>query len=254
LSFISVDSEVDVQPRFLQGKVIDHFVSASADYAHRRGVVHPAEDPVIVDFVKKIGPGKVLEVGGGSGYMLDLLAGEANATQLYNCELAYQAYREQVNSRIALVGGNALSLPFAESTFDCVIAKNLLHHLVGATRGESKNLAHATVTELIRVVKSRGHIIILEQYHHYRLCAAILFYLTHLLSMAGFQLEALGIRRDVVVSFLTPSEIRALFERPHVEEDEVIVDKTAAIPVALPIRLFPFLGRFGRLLFIKTVY
>jgi len=248
-----------MQQGFLRDKVIDHFIGASVAYAHRRGIIHLEEDPIIIDFVKKSGDtglGRVLEVGGGNGYLLDLLAEEANASHLYNCELVHQAYRKQVNSGIVLVGGNALSLPFAESEFDYVVAKNLLHHLVGKTRGESKRFAQRVAIELRRVVKSGGYIIIVEQYHQYRLCAAILFYLTLLLSLGSFHLEALGIRPKIIVSFLTPSEIRALFEGPRAEKDEVILDRFTAISAASPtspIRLLPLLNSFGRLLFIKVV-
>ncbi|RLC69510.1 MAG: hypothetical protein DRI81_20375 [Chloroflexi bacterium] len=247
-----------MQPEFLREKVIYHFTDASAAYARRRGIVHREEDPIIVDFVRKRGSdlGRVLEVGGGTGYLLDLLAEEAGVAQFYNCELVYQAYRKQVNPSTVLVGGNALSLPFAESKFDYVIAKNLLHHLVGKTRKESKGFAQKAAIELRRVVKSGGHIIILEQYHQYRPCADSLFYLTLLLSMGSFQLEVLGIRPKVIVSFLTPIEIRKLFLGAYAEKDQVILDRFMAISAASPtspIRFLPLLNRFGRLLLIKVV-
>ena len=247
-----------MQSGFLQDKVLDHFTDASTVYACRKGVVHPEADPIIVDFISEMQTdanlGKVLEVGGGSGYLLGLLAEEIEAVQLINCELAYHVYRKQVNSSIVLVGGNALNLPFAESEFDYVIAKNLLHHLVGRTRRESKGFAQRAAIELRRVAKSRGYLIILEQYHQYDLCAAVLFYLTLLLSMGSFRLDALGIRPKVVVSFLALSELHELFERPCAGRDQVIMDRTKALPATSAIRLLPFLSRFGRLLFIKEVH
>jgi SAM-dependent methyltransferase len=245
-----------MQPEFLRDKVIEHFTVASADYAHRGGIIHLEEDPIIVDFIKSdIGPARVLEVGGGTGYLLSLLAKESNDAQLYNCELTYQAYRDQADPNILFIGGNGLSLPFSESKFDYVIAKNLLHHLVSNTRKKSKILAQRAAAELQRVVKNEGYIIIVEQYHQYRFCASILFYLTLFLSKGSVRLEALGIRPKVVVSFLTPSEIKTLF-RSQTEQDGVILDRSTAISSASPtspIRLLPLLNKFGRLLLIKTV-
>jgi protein-L-isoaspartate O-methyltransferase len=49
----------------------------------------------------------VLEVGGGSGYMLDLIASETGIKHLYNCEIVPEIYRNQVNKEITLIGGDA---------------------------------------------------------------------------------------------------------------------------------------------------
>mgnify|MGYP001067216780 CR=1 FL=1 len=102
-------------------------------------------------------------------------------------------------------------------------------------------------------MKRGGHIIILEQYHRYRFCAAVLFYLTLTMSKGSLQWEMLGIRSNVIVSFLTPSEIRSLFETSSDGTDRDIVDWGKAIEVPFPIGLFPFFSEFGRLLLIREV-
>jgi len=149
---------------FFHEKVVEHFVEASTVYANRRGVVHK-EDPEILDIISNSGitRGRIFEIGGGSGDLLDLIDERTNAFRLYNCDLTWQAYRRQVNPVINLVGGNILSLPFDECEFDFVITKNLLHHLVGKTREASKKLAQLATMELIRVSKRCGHVILLEQ-------------------------------------------------------------------------------------------
>ncbi len=82
---------------------------------------------------------------GGSGAFLDLVLENTSIKEAYNMELVYEAYREQVNRDICLMGGTALDIPFKDSSFEWVVIKNLLHHLVGRTRRESKDLARRAV-------------------------------------------------------------------------------------------------------------
>jgi hypothetical protein len=80
-----------------------------------------------------------------------------------------------------------------------VIIKNLLHHLVGKTRGESKKFAEMAVRELARVAKDGGYIIV--------------FYLTLLFSILGVSFRRFGLGKNVIVSFLTPTEIDEILNR-----------------------------------------
>jgi ubiquinone/menaquinone biosynthesis C-methylase UbiE len=140
--------------KFTFKKVADHF-NESELYKTRKGLIHPAEDPIMLDFIKRnASPGEmILEVGGGSGAFLDLVAESTNVKNAYNLELSYKSYRKQVNGAICLVGGDALNLPFKDCSFEWVVIKNLLHHLVGRTRGESKYFVKKAVDELLRVCK-----------------------------------------------------------------------------------------------------
>lgn len=87
----------------LEDKIIDHFSEVN-DYVSRKGIVHP-QDHLILNFVKRIimPDSKVLEVGGGSGYMLDLINLETGVNNLYNVEIVPEMYRNQVNKNIKLL-------------------------------------------------------------------------------------------------------------------------------------------------------
>jgi len=147
---------------------------------------------------------------GGSGAFLDLVLENTSIREEYNIELVYEAYRKQVNKDICLIGGNALDIPFKDCSFEWVVIKNLLHHLVGKTRRESKAYARRAVEELIRVTKDGGYIIILEQYNRHRLFSSAIFYLTLFFSVFSIGFKSFGWGKNVIVSFLTPEEIRNL--------------------------------------------
>ena len=144
----------------------------------------------------------------GSGVFLDLVLENTFIKEAYNMELVYEAYRKQVNEGICLMGGNALHIPFKNSSFDWVVVINLLYHLVGRTRRKSKAYARRAIEELTRIVKDGGYIIILEQYNRHRLFSSILFYLTLFFSVFGISFKSFGWGKNVIVSFLTPDEIK----------------------------------------------
>jgi ubiquinone/menaquinone biosynthesis C-methylase UbiE len=191
----------------IRQKVVDHFKDTDI-YRVRKGIVHE-EDLFLIDFIGNHASGedKILEVGGGSGAFLDLVIENTNVKEAYNVELVAQIYKNQVNEKICLIGGDALNLPFKDCTFEIVVVKNLFHHLVGRTRKQSKENVLQTIKELIRVAKKGGYVIILELFNRYNFFSSIIFYLTLFFSCFGLHFEMIGLRKNVIVSFLTPNEI-----------------------------------------------
>lgn len=187
---------------------LQHFMETDI-YKNRKGIIHP-EDSQIIDFIKKMsGNINLLEVGGGSGALLDLILNESKTEICCNVEIAFKNYKYQCNNGINLIGGNALKLPFKDKTFDFIIMKNVLHHLVGKTIKESRKNVEICLTELKRVVKLRGYIILVEQYNMSKSFSAIIFYITILFSKFGF--DYFNFNKNVVVNFLTPEEIKYYF-------------------------------------------
>jgi SAM-dependent methyltransferase len=114
-----------------------------------------------VDFRRLgIGPGsKVIDVGCGAGrhsfhaYRLgaDVVAFDQDAAELDNVHTMLQAMKaagEAPPSATAqVVVGDALALPYADNTFDCVIASEILEHIPDDV---------TAIAELIRVLKPGG--------------------------------------------------------------------------------------------------
>ena len=143
--------------KFTYEKVADHF-KESEDYRTRKGIIHVEEDPIMIDFICNHASSgdKILEVG-GSGAFLDLTLENTSIKETYNLELVYEAYKKQVNVDICLTRGDALNLPFKNCSFEWIVVKNLLHHLVGITRRKSKAFGKRAVEELTRVTKDGGY-------------------------------------------------------------------------------------------------
>lgn len=114
-----------------------------------------------VDFDRLgVGPStKVIDVGCGAGRHTfeayrrgaDVVALDQDAAELKNVEQVLRAMAEKgeapASANAQTITGDALSLPYADQTFDCVIASEILEHI-----GEDD----AAIAELIRVLKVGG--------------------------------------------------------------------------------------------------
>lgn len=238
--------------KFAVEKVKSHFTHAREAYSTRKGIVEREYDPIILNFVKETCDtnSKFLEVGGGSGYMLDLIASETDTNYLCNLEIVPEVYKKQANERITLIGGDAVRLPFKQDSFDYAITNDLLHHLVGVTRKQSQTLQRRAVEELKRVVRDQGYIIIAEEYNRHRFFASIIFWLTLLFSLFSISFKSFGLRKNVIVSFLTAEEVNNLLTQANTE---VLLSKEKRWKVPMKYKLTLLMRDIGRLLVIGKV-
>ena len=114
-----------------------------------------------VDFDRLgVGAGtKVIDVGCGAGRHsfeayrrgADVIAFDQNAADLNDVDEILQAMKDQgevpASARGEAVKGDALDLPYADGTFDCVIASEILEHVPEDDRA---------IAELVRVLKPVG--------------------------------------------------------------------------------------------------
>lgn len=114
-----------------------------------------------VDFDRLgVGPGvKVIDVGAGAGRHsyeayrrgAEVVAFDQSATDMAEVATMFEAMAEAgevpPSARAKAVVGNALELPYADGTFDCVIASEILEHVPEDD---------AAIAELVRVLKKGG--------------------------------------------------------------------------------------------------
>ena len=118
-----------------------------------------------VDFDKLgVGAGtKVIDVGCGAGRHsfeayrrgADVIAFDQNAADLNDVDEILQAMKKQgevpESAKAEAVKGDALELPYADASFDCVIASEILEHVAEDDRA---------IGELVRVLKPGGSLAI----------------------------------------------------------------------------------------------
>src|SRR6476660_7027238 len=116
-----------------------------------------------VDFDRLgVGAGtKVIDVGCGAGRHsfeayrrgADVIAFDQNAADLNDVDEILQAMKDQgevpPSARAEAAKGDALDLPYADATFDCVIASEILEHVPEDDRA---------IAELVRVLKPGGQL------------------------------------------------------------------------------------------------
>jgi len=106
----------------------------------------------------------VLDVGAGTGLLLDHLRRERPAARLVGADLSpgmLGVARERLSHAVALVGGDAESLPFRAARFDIVISSSSLHYWQDPA---------AELRELARVLRPGGHLVVTDWCHDYLTC------------------------------------------------------------------------------------
>ncbi len=215
LAFILRSISSEEPHKHLTDEVVGLFEDFSEHYSHR----YDLKNTAIIKFIRKHGKDNqnVLEVGGNNGSVLDNIFKYTPIKRGYNLELTTIFSKYQVNKDIIFINGSALNLPFKDNTFDFVVIRHLLHHLVGRSRSASKENAHRAVDELIRVTKSGGYVIIEEEYNKYNIFGTLTFYILLAMSRIKMSSEYFSIHKNLIVSFLTIKEIKSLLGRENIK-------------------------------------
>jgi len=193
-----------------------HFRRELATYATEKAAAH--RSPVI-PFLEQwaAAPGRddrplsVCEFGGGGGVLLaELLRRIDRAVTACNAELV-SAYRvRQTDRRIRFLLTSVLDPCFPSETFDVVVLRNVLHHLIGPSFGATRANQRRAVQELFRVTKPGGLVLIEEQVVEDRLACRAVYALSRCAARLGITLRAFQITPSTVVAFLTGRQLTAL--------------------------------------------
>tara|TARA_B100000131_G_scaffold321811_1_gene373829 strand:- start:1507 stop:2433 length:927 start_codon:yes stop_codon:yes gene_type:complete len=120
----------------------------------------------LVDVIKFADPsGDVLEVGCGNGSFLEMLSSQRqvrslSAIDLSNEMLKYANSRMRGSERAVpwrITRADGERLPFQDSSFDCVFARGLLHHLPSPEKGAA---------EIARILKPGGTAVLVDPYRN----------------------------------------------------------------------------------------
>lgn len=107
---------------------------------------------------------RLLDVGCGTGVLLDALARSAPGALLAGIDVSREMLAVAQTSRASvsrLVNGDVASLPFAAASFDVVVSSNAFHFWVDPA---------AALREIRRVLKPAGRLVVTDWCHDYLAC------------------------------------------------------------------------------------
>lgn len=190
--------------------VKDLFKEQIKHYSHEDQSTNSELIELILEWIKKKkirGQLKICEYGGGAGQLLNEIRKSHPKADYTNAEIVNE-YREYlVSKQIKFVNDSILGSKFAGSSFDVLIVRDVLHHLIGESyKGTLENQMNA-LKELKRLCKPKGAIFIEELTNESDLASRIIYYLTLVNSKIRIKLPGLFVTPNVIVAFLTSKNL-----------------------------------------------
>lgn len=150
---------------------------------------------------------KIAEFGGAAGQLLAQINRSYPQSSLTNIEIIDQYRTRQVSPKITFIHGSILNNNLTTKSFDALIIRDVLHHLVGKNYQETLSNQKRALKELWRLLKPGGAIFIEELVDESIFAARLVYILSKLNSHLGFNWPALEINAKSIVAFLTPPKL-----------------------------------------------
>ena len=104
---------------------------------------------------------KVLDVGGGTGLIANHLS--AKVRKIFVLDPSKNMLAKINNPDIGKIQGSAEKIPFKKEKFDLVYCVDSFHHFTnGQPQKKWQNIIHKCISELLRVLKKRGTLLIID--------------------------------------------------------------------------------------------
>lgn len=169
-------------------------------------------------FPRKAERYELLELGCGGAGLLRTVSLAFPNVRLYGIDITKSMLiLAQKRMGVNLLRSDAEKLPFMNGSFSVIVCRNLLHHLVGDSMVASKRNTWRVLSEIKRVLKERGHFIIIEQGISSEALSHLIFICTYVLARLNVSVSKLQIQKRVVVSFLTPEELFGTLKKLHMQ-------------------------------------
>jgi ubiquinone/menaquinone biosynthesis C-methylase UbiE len=136
-------------------EIVRHFNQAAADEEHFPSTIDPRiyHVQLILEYFGDLNGRRVLDVGCGKGRFARVLAERYPLASMVGFDLA-EAMLRHVPEGVSACAGSMTALPFPSGAFDCAYATESLEHAVDI---------EAAVSELCRVVRPGGRIVIIDK-------------------------------------------------------------------------------------------
>ncbi|MBM2820903.1 MAG: putative S-adenosylmethionine-dependent methyltransferase [Candidatus Berkelbacteria bacterium] len=155
----------------------------------------------------------IAEFGGSSGLLLSKILAKYPRANFFNIELIKDYNQEQINKKIQFIEGSVLKPPFKDRYFDCIIIRDVLHHLVGKNLTETKYNQIKALKEIRRILKFNGLVLVEELTNNSKIASSIIYYISKINSRIGLNIKSLQITTNTVISLLTPEELILIVQK-----------------------------------------
>ncbi|MDP2638266.1 MAG: class I SAM-dependent methyltransferase [Candidatus Levybacteria bacterium] len=170
---------------------------------------------------------EICEFGGGAGQLLGEIQKSYPNYNYTNVEIIDDYKRFLVSREIKYINASILDSKLADSSFDIIIMRDVLHHLVGKSYKETVENQRYALYELKRLVKPGGAIFLEELTNESGIATRIIYYLCLLNTRIGMHIPRLFISKNVIVAFLTSSKLlnmcSQVFGEKNIEKQELVI-------------------------------
>jgi SAM-dependent methyltransferase len=216
----------------MDGTAVSQYFDATSDVYTTETEIDEMDSPPLVDeFIDRhcTEGDRLLEIGCGDGNLLEYALEYTDISEAYGLDISGEMLpdpEDESRARYIHASATDLPLPFERETFDFVVMSDVLHHLVGSHRWESKRYAQATLVEATNLLRPGGYLVLKDIFYESpvgpnTLTSHLIFFgLRHLSGVASrIDAEALP---GLLVAFYTRDELLELVRRSGTE----IVDQS----------------------------
>jgi len=187
---------------------------------------------------------EVGEFGGAAGQLLKTLSENFPQANLTNIEIVPKYRQTQVLKKIRFVDGSILGSDIPAESFDVLIIKDVLHHLIGRNLDETRKNQAKAIKELKRLLKPNGLVLIDELTNESAVACRILYFLSRANSKIGIRLPKLEISPNTIIFPSTPGELTKLIRKEfRIFQQQVVRRKNGTWRGRL-VHLFAPYGKF----------
>lgn len=162
---------------------------------------------------KTRGPLHIGEFGGGAGQLLNKIRLSYPKATYTNVEIVGDYKRFLVSKHIRFVKGSILHPDFPDNSFDVLIMRDVIHHLVGKSWKETLRNQQCALGQLQRMVKPGGAIFIEELTNTSEPATRMMYELSRLNAVIPGMSMVTRVNPHTIVAFTTPKSLQKMCER-----------------------------------------
>ncbi len=194
---------------------------------------------LVLDWIKKKKFDRkvdICEFGGGAGQLLNEIRKSCPNANLTNVEIIGGYKRFMVSKKIKFIVSSVLDSKLSNNSFDVIMMRNVLHHLIGKNLKETSENQKRALTELKRLIRPGGSIFIEELTNPSAAACILIYLLTKLNSKIKLRFLSFYVNPNAIVHFFTPNRLSELYLEIFGEKN-ILVRKINRVKADLKRRL-----------------